>query len=370
MTIKKTILALTLALGSVVVYGQNVDRKVKETANTLFNKHLYMQLQGGMAHTVGETKFTDLLSPSASLHIGYQFSPGFGVRIGATGWQAKGALVSPNELYKWNYLQGSADLIWNIVNSFNYNPHRTVSPYLFAGGGAAMGFKNIEAQKLDKSKLPLLWSSKKLFWIARAGLGIDIRVSDHISLMLEGNVNMLPDNFNSKVGDVLDFQANALAGIKINLGKSYTRTEPVYYEPISIAKPEEPEVKEPEDAPTVKTEATTTLRKFPNLPSIHFEFDSDKIDEVKYEAELSEIVSILQEFKETKVNIIGFTDHAGSNQYNDALSMRRAIAVKNYLISKGITADRMNVTGMGKDPKVDGEKAFTIQARRVDVQND
>ena len=53
-----------------------------------FNPHWYLQLRGGVAETIGETNFVDLLSPAADLSLGYQFTPVFGLRGNAMGWLA------------------------------------------------------------------------------------------------------------------------------------------------------------------------------------------------------------------------------------------------------------------------------------------
>ena len=45
--------------------------------------------------------------------------------------------------------------------------------------------------------------------------------------MLEGNANITTDKYNSKKAGNADRNFNALAGLRINLGKSHTKTEPV-----------------------------------------------------------------------------------------------------------------------------------------------
>ena len=55
-----------------------------------FQKHWFLDLQGGAQYTLGEAKFGDLLSPNVQLGLGYQFSPVFGMRLQANGWQSKG----------------------------------------------------------------------------------------------------------------------------------------------------------------------------------------------------------------------------------------------------------------------------------------
>ncbi|OPZ14363.1 MAG: Outer membrane protein 40 precursor [Bacteroidetes bacterium ADurb.BinA261] len=363
---KKTILYL-LVLACFPLLSKAQELRIKEEGKTLFNKHAYLQLQGGAAYTLGEAEFKDLISPAAALQLGYKFSPVFGMRAGVTGWQAKGAWVAPAQTYKFNYVEGNVDVVFDMASLFGgFNPGRTVSPYLFLGGGGAYGFGNDEANKLNTGGyvLEYLWKDSKLFWAARGGLGFDFRLSDAVSLLLEGNVNMLPDRFNSKNANHPDWQFNALAGLKFNLGKTYTRTAPIYYEPEPVPEPVPEPKPEPKPAPAP---APVVAKEFPQLPAIHFAFDSDVVDTLKYATELNTIVSTLKEFSDTDVTITGYTDHKGSNTYNDKLSLRRAEAVKNYLVGKGISAARLSTLGAGEDPKTSGEEALTIKARRVEV---
>ncbi|HLW10585.1 MAG TPA: OmpA family protein, partial [Fermentimonas sp.] len=93
----------------------------------------------------------------------------------------------------------------------------------------------------------------------------------------------------------------------------------------------------------------------------------DIVDTQKYSENLNTIVSVLKEFTNEDVVITGYTDHHGSDNYNDGLSLRRAEAVKAYLVGKGIDASRMTTSGEGKDPKTSGKETLTIKARRVEV---
>ena len=52
---------------------------------TEFKPHLFLQLQGGAAHTLGEAKFKDLISPAAQIALGYQFNPVLGLRLQGSG---------------------------------------------------------------------------------------------------------------------------------------------------------------------------------------------------------------------------------------------------------------------------------------------
>lgn len=64
-------------------------------------------------------------------------------------------------------------------------------------------------------------------------------------------------------------------------------------------------------------------------------------------AELNTLVKLLNENPSLKVEIEGHTDNVGSEQYNNNLSQKRADAVKNYLVEKGIAESRLKSRGYG-----------------------
>ena len=67
---------------------------------------------------------------------------------------------------------------------------------------------------------------------------------------------------------------------------------------------------------------------------------------------------------------IGHTDSIGSDAYNQGLSERRAAAVKAYLVTQGIDANRITASGKGKSQPVADNKTAAGRAanRRVDVE--
>lgn len=71
-----------------------------------FKPYWFMQIQGGVAHTVGEASFSKLLSPAAAISGGYYFNPVLGLRIGVSGWESKGNSVLTQTTYKYKYLAG------------------------------------------------------------------------------------------------------------------------------------------------------------------------------------------------------------------------------------------------------------------------
>jgi outer membrane protein OmpA-like peptidoglycan-associated protein/tetratricopeptide (TPR) repeat protein len=82
-------------------------------------------------------------------------------------------------------------------------------------------------------------------------------------------------------------------------------------------------------------------------------FDSGKATlKPESQKELENLINILNEVKTLKIEISGHTDNVGSAKFNKALSERRAKAVVDYLISKGISADRLTYKGYGFDQPI------------------
>lgn len=85
-------------------------------------------------------------------------------------------------------------------------------------------------------------------------------------------------------------------------------------------------------------------------------------------ANLDKLVAVFNEYPDTDITIFGYTDSTGPADYNLKLSGERAASVKNYLSSKGISASRFTITGMGiADPIADnGTAEGRSQNRRVE----
>ena len=81
-------------------------------------------------------------------------------------------------------------------------------------------------------------------------------------------------------------------------------------------------------------------------PDILFDFDSDSIKPQYYTA-IEVIVGVLERNPGVKVEIQGSTDNTGPESYNQMLSEKRARAVKEFLVSKGIEPQRLKAVGFG-----------------------
>ena len=86
-------------------------------------------------------------------------------------------------------------------------------------------------------------------------------------------------------------------------------------------------------------------------------FDFDKATlRPEGKAKLDELVAKAGAIKLEVILVVGHTDRIGSDSYNMKLSDRRAAAVKTYLVSKGIEANRVYTEGKGEKQPVTGDK--------------
>jgi len=100
-------------------------------------------------------------------------------------------------------------------------------------------------------------------------------------------------------------------------------------------------------------------------------FDYDKWDiKAQYHDELNVAVKVLDMNPSMKVQIQGHTDSMGSDAYNQTLSEKRAGAVRDYMVSKGISADRLTVKGFGESKPVATNDTAEGRAQNRRVQLD
>ena len=177
-------------------------------------------------------------------------------------------------------------------------------------------------------------------------------------------------------------------------GYPYPLYEPVVVERVYEAPPPRyydappPERLEPyRERPRAQAEPSRTAPKAASIPEPRLErytlsakelFEFDKATLHKPQPKLDEIADVLRRHPQIgTVTITGYTDRLGTEAYNQALSERRANAVKGYLVEKGVASARLKAVGKGEaDPVVrcdDAAKGELIKClepnRRVEVES-
>ena len=104
------------------------------------------------------------------------------------------------------------------------------------------------------------------------------------------------------------------------------------------------------------------------LEGVNFETGSDTIA-AESESVLAGVVEAMNRNGDVIVEVAGYTDDRGESNYNQSLSQKRAEAVKAYLQSSGIAADRMTAKGYGEESPIADNSTAEGRAknRRVEL---
>lgn len=118
-----------------------------------------------------------------------------------------------------------------------------------------------------------------------------------------------------------------------------------------LAKKEEPKAAAPAAAPAPKPAA----KKVTLAADALFDFDKAVL-RPEGKAKFDQLVNDIKNIKLEVIIAVGHADRIGNDKYNQKLSERRAAAVKDYLVSKGVEANRVYAEGKGEKQPVTGAK--------------
>ena len=346
-----------------------------------FTPYPYIQLQGGASYDFGDASFTELLSPAAQIAVGYQFVDCWSLRFAVNGWQAKHTSWQTESLYGYKFIQPNLDLILDWTAGFlGWRPDRPVSVYTLFGAGAGIGMENQKANDLATSGefFEHLWDPApvKAFWNLRSGIGTDIRLTDRVALNLEFDAQYYPDSFNSRenrnVGSSPDYHFVLLGGLKFNLGWRPKKVAPApapanTYQPAPAPKPApKPEPKKEEPKKEYQPEPAPKPVVIEKGADVDVFFDLNKSvirdDQVPT---LNQLVSFMRSNPDAKVKLDGYADRGtGTPDINQTLSEQRVMAVRQFLVTRGIDADRISTAAHGDTVQpFTGEKNRAVTCR-------
>ncbi len=135
--------------------------------------------------------------------------------------------------------------------------------------------------------------------------------------------------------------------------------------------PNEPEtVNGYQDQDGCPDEVPEAVKKFTGvIKGINFKTNSAKITKGSHRI-LDKAVQVLNDYPDVKLEISGHTDNVGKEEYNKELSQKRAESVMEYMVSKGISSDRLTAVGYGMDKPLTSNKTRADRAknRRTEFQ--
>ena len=105
---------------------------------------------------------------------------------------------------------------------------------------------------------------------------------------------------------------------------------------------------------------------------LNFNFDKYGLNDIVNDAELARLDEYIAQVKATPdqeaINIIGHTDAKGSDEYNMALGERRANTMREYMVSKGLSASQITTTSEGKRVMLPDHDIFSVYQRRATIK--
>lgn len=123
----------------------------------------------------------------------------------------------------------------------------------------------------------------------------------------------------------------------------------------------------PKYAPPLRAQKESSTSQLQSaLEKIYFDFDSANLSE-SARGTLAKNAAVLTKEPTVKIRIEGNCDERGSSEYNLALGERRAKAAQQYLITLGVTPDRLSIISYGKEkPAVQGDDESARAKNRRD----
>ena len=118
-----------------------------------------------------------------------------------------------------------------------------------------------------------------------------------------------------------------------------------------------------QDSDGCPDEVPAALKKFTGvIQGINFATDSAKITKGSHKV-LDKAVQVLVDYPDVRMEVGGHTDNVGKEEYNKELSQKRAESVKEYLVGKGISADRLTAVGYGMEKPLTSNKTKADKAK-------
>lgn len=206
--------------------------------------------------------------------------------------------------------------------------------------------------------MPMLYEGKLYYSSNKSGLGgFDLFAFE------EGKDVNLGEPFNSTFDDLSLFAVNDSLGFFSSNRGSNWKHDDVYRYTIVTEKPVIAVVKEIIPEPVLEIDTIVPIQ----IDNVNFAFDSYVIS-ADQKLKIDKAVELMLADKELRLVVTGHTDNTGPSSYNQLLSKRRAEAVKNYLVLKGLTADRITVEYKGYTEPIDSNATPEGRAKNRRVQ--
>ncbi|MGD0280690.1 MAG: outer membrane beta-barrel domain-containing protein [Smithella sp.] len=272
--------------------------------------------------------------------VGYNFTKYFGIEVAGQFMKAdvNDTGKMDNTEGQFGYPMTKEDITFYHVDAvLHFIPDGKFNPFIVIGYGGAHYGPSIQNGG-DMSAF-------------NVGLGTKIWLTENIALRFDVQDYMVGEIFQETYHNV-----GITGGIVFAFGgKEKPAPEP---EKVVVAPPPPPPAPEPEKVVILASEPKVEEKVMvaaaePKIivlafEDVHFDFDKSTLTP-EAQTILKRNIQILKDNPKAQVRIAGYTSAAGTEEYNQKLSERRAKAVQEYLISEGIiSSDRLSTIGYGE----------------------
>ena len=120
-----------------------------------------------------------------------------------------------------------------------------------------------------------------------------------------------------------------------------------------------------EEGVTIRKERNNLVLSMPEL--VLFDFNKYEVKN-KVKGSLNTLAKALEENPDIRIKIDGYTDFIGSEGYNLELSVKRAKAIKNYLVDRGVKSSNISIEGYGKQNPIANNATAAGRAKNRRVE--
>lgn len=253
--------------------------------------------------------------------FGYNFTSRFAVEgsLSRVGSNVDDTSILGSKEGQYRSPMNGVDVTFYDVSAlYHFMPESNFNPYIAAGFGAAHYSPEIADKDMSAFNI---------------GVGAKYWLSENVALRFDVRDYMVSELVQEHFHNV-----QATVGLVFSFGGSAKST------PVVIS------------TPPAKVAAAPVAQNTPVKPEeivlefddVHFDFDKSTLTP-EARVILGESVKVLKDNPKAKVRVAGYTSASGSAEYNQALSERRAQAIKDFLIAEGIKPNRLTTVGYGDE---------------------
>lgn len=305
--------------------------------------HAFVGLQGGALQNYNGVSLDRRWDPMGAISVGYYFTDVFGLRLQGSGsqWNAK---LSDDSEFKSKLGSVDLDVLLNLSNVFFPHRNNLVNVVAVAGVPLELAVPHTWVQNYAQNEIGSAKWNKG--W--KGGGMLEFNVSKHWGINLEGGVNYIRQE-NSAVSNNEKWWPYAMAGLTYKFGFKKAR-KPVEVAPVVTEevqqKAEEP-IMTPKLEPKPETKIVVKQEPAKTKDNLFFKIGRSAVTK-EHAQKIDEIVQWAKEHPTAQIALSGYADKGtGTARLNQALSERRAAAVKDALVKKGIAADRITTEAFG-----------------------